>query len=137
MASTTASAAIDFSKDLDLVIDGGDCHSYAKGGSFTGHLRVQDPYFWTWGFELQPATHTNGAFPVYDNPLPPPPTVPACRTYTSLADSGDSNLKWTLDTTPMDKCGYALILRGYDRTIINNNGAIVHSASKAVGFSVV
>src|ERR1051326_5393118 len=126
VASTTATAVIDFTKDLDLVIDGGDCHSYAKGGSFAGHLRVQDPYFWTWGFELQPATHTHGAAP-----------VPACRTYTSLADSGDTNLAWTLDTTPMDKCGYALILRGYDRTIINNNGAIVHGASKAVGFSVV
>lgn len=126
VASTTATTAIDFSKDLDLVIDGGDCHSYTKGNTFSGHLRVQDPYFWAWGFELQPATHTNGAAP-----------VPACRTYTSLADTGDSNLKWTLDTTVMDKCGYALILRGYDRTIINNNGAIVHSASKAVGFSVV
>jgi hypothetical protein len=126
VASTTATAAIDFSKDLDLVIDGGDCHSYTKGNSFSGHLRVQDPYFWTWGFELQPATHTNGAAP-----------VPACRTYTSLADSGDSSLPWTLNTTVMDKCGYALILRGYDRTIINNNGAVVHSASKAVGFSVI
>jgi len=126
VASVAATAAIDSSKDLDLVIDGGDCHSYTKGGSFTGHLRVQDPYFWKWDFELQPATHTNGAAP-----------VPPCRTYTSLADSGDSSLAWTLNTNVMDKCGYALILRGYDRTIINNNGAIVHSASKAVGFSVV
>ena len=48
-----------------------------------------------------------------------------------------SSLAWTLDTTPMDKCGYALILRGNDRTIINSNGAVVHSASKAVGFSVI
>jgi hypothetical protein len=126
VASVTATNVIDFSKDLDLVIDGGDCHSYVKGGSFQGHLRVLDPYFWTWGFELQPATHTHGAAP-----------VPACRTNTSLADSGDANLQWTLDTTPMDKCGYALILRGYDRTILNNNGGSVHGASKAVGFSVV
>ncbi len=37
----------------------------------------------------------------------------------------------------MDKCGYTLTVRGYDRTIINNNGAIVHSAGKAVGFAVV
>ena len=125
-ASVTATAAIDFSKDVDLVIDGGDCHSYTKSTSFAGHLRVQDPYFWAWSLDLQPSTHTHGAAP-----------VPACRTYNALGDSGDANLPWTLDTSPMDKCGYTLTLRGYDRTIINNNGAIVHSAAKAVGFSVV
>ena len=126
LASTVATAAIDFSKDLDLVIDGGDCHSYTKSTSFAGHLRVQDPYFWTWGLDLEPATHIHGAA-----------SVPACRTYTALGDLGDNNLAWTLDTSPMDKCGYTLTLRGYDRTIINNNGAGVHSAAKAVGFSVV
>jgi len=125
-ASITATAAIDFSTDVDLVIDGGDCHSYSKSTSFAGHLRVQDPYFWAWSLDLQPATHTHGAAP-----------VPACRTYHALADAGDANLPWTLDTSLMDKCGYTLTLRGYDRTIINSNGAIVHSAGKAVGFSVV
>lgn len=126
VASTAATTTIDFSKDLDLVIDGGDCHSYGKGGSFNGHLRMQDPYFWYWNLDLQPAAHVHGAAP-----------VPRCRSYTSLADHGDANLPWTLDTTPMDKCGYTLTLRGYDRTIIDNNGAIVHKTSKAVGFSVV
>ena len=65
-----------------------------------------------------------------------PAPVPQCRTYTSLADPGDANLPWTLDTTPMDKCGYTLTLWGYDRTIIDSNGAIVHWNRKAVGFSV-
>jgi hypothetical protein len=126
LASTAATAAIDFSKDVDLVIDGGDCHSYKKTTSINGHLRVIDPFFWAWGLDLEPSTHTNGAA-----------AVPSCRTYTSLADNGDGSLAWTLDTSPMDKCGYTLTLRGYDRTIINNNGAIVHSAAKAVGFAVV
>ncbi len=126
VASTTATALIDFSKDVDLVIDGGDCHSYTKSTMINGHLRVIDPFFWTWGLDLQPATHTHGAA-----------ASPSCRTYTSLADSGDANRAWSLDTSPLDKCGYTLTLRGYDRTIINNNGAIVHSASKAVGFAVV
>lgn len=125
-ASTTATGALDISKDLDLVIDGGDCHSYKKTAVIQGHLRVVDPYFWTWGLDLQPSTHTNGAA-----------ASPSCRTYTSLADSGDGNLAWSLDTSPMDKCGYTLTLRGYDRTIINNNGAVVHGAAKAVGFAVV
>jgi hypothetical protein len=126
VASTTATAVIDFSKDVDLVIDGGDCHSYTQKETINGHLRVVDPYFWTWGLDLQPATHTNGAA-----------AVPSCRTYTALADGGDGILAWSLVTKPMDKCGYTLTLRGYDRTIINNNGAIVHSAAKAVGFSVI
>jgi len=126
VASITATPVIDFSKDVDLVIDGGDCHSYPKTTIINGHLRVVDPFFWTWGLDLEPATHTHGAA-----------ATPSCRTYVSLADNGDGNLAWSLDTSPMDKCGYTLTVRGYDRTIINNNGAIVHSAGKAVGFAVV
>ena len=41
-----------------------------------------------------------------------------------------------MDTTNLDRCGYTLTLRGYDRTIVNN-GAGVHNNSKAVGFSVI
>src|SRR5258705_7722265 len=61
VASTTATAVIDFSKDVDLVIDGGDCHSYKKTTSINGHLRVIDPFFWAWGLDLEPSTHTHGA----------------------------------------------------------------------------
>ena len=59
-----------------------------------------------------------------------------CRVYTSLADHGDTSAAYTIDTSVLDKCGYALILRGWDRTIRSNNGAVTHSAAKAVGFSV-
>jgi hypothetical protein len=52
-------------------------------------------------------------------------------------DQGDGNAVWTLNTTNLDKCGYTLMLRAYDRTIVNSNGAIVHWNKKAVGFSVV
>jgi hypothetical protein len=76
--------------------------------------------------EVQPATHLHG-----------PAVLPPCRVYTSIADSGDTAATYTIDTSQLDKCGYALILRGFDRTIIDNNGAIVHSNAKAVGFSVV
>ena len=119
-------ATIDFTKDVDLVIDGGDCHSYPKGNTINGHLRCVDPFFWTWNLDLQPVSHTHGA-----------QASPSCRTYASLADSGDGNLAWTLNTAPMDKCGYTLTLRGYDRTIVNSNGSSVHSNGKAIGFSVV
>ena len=124
-ASTVATPALDFTKDLDLVITGGDCFSYTKGDSINGQLRVVDPYFWAWELDLQPATHTNGT-----------KASPACRTYTSLGDPGDGNAGWSVDTTNLDRCGYTLTLRGYDRTIVNN-GAGVHNNSKAVGFSVI
>jgi hypothetical protein len=126
VASIAATAVIDFTKDLDLVIDGGDCHSYSQSTTINGHLRVVDPYFYTWGLDLQPATHTHGAA-----------AIPACRTYTALADGGDGNLVWSLDTSKLDKCGYTLTLRGYDRTILNSNSSSAHTASKAVGFAVI
>jgi hypothetical protein len=47
---------------------------------------------------------------------------------------------WQLHTiqsgVALDPCGYTLTLRAYDRAIINSNGAVVHQASKAVGFCV-
>ena len=123
--SPTPNAVVDPAFDLDLVIDGGDCHSYVKGATIKGHLRALDQHFWAWSLELQPTTHTHGTLP-----------APSCRSYGSLLDQGDANAPWTLDTAAMDQCGYTLTLHASDRTIVNSNGAIVHSASKAVGFSV-
>jgi hypothetical protein len=126
VASTTATTVIDLSKDVDLVIDGGDCHSYAKSTTINGHLRVVDPFFGRWSLDLQPATHSHNAH-----------ASPACRNYTTLTDTGDANLAWSLDTSPMDKCGYTLTLVGSDRTIVDSNAASSHSGAKAVGFAVV
>lgn len=124
--SPTPNAIVDTAYNLDLVIDGGDCHSYEKETSFQGHLRALDKYFWKWVLELQPTTHTHGT-----------QANPQCRSYSSLAEQGDANALWSLDTSNLDKCGYTLTLWAYDRTIVNSNGAIVHWNKKAVGFSVV
>jgi hypothetical protein len=118
--------ALDPSLDLDIVILGGDCHSYEQGSVINGALRVEDPYFWKWSLDIEPASHVHGAA-----------ITPPCRAYTSLADSGDASASYQIDTSKLDKCGYALILRGWDRTIRSNNGAVTHFAAKAVGFSVV
>lgn len=126
IVSLTANTVVDTAYKQDLVIDGGDCHSYAKGTTIQGHLRALDLYFWKWVLELQPTTHTHGT-----------QANPRCRSYGSLVDQGDGNAAWTLKTTNLDKCGYTLILRAYDRTIVNSNGAIVHWNKKAVGFSVI
>ncbi len=125
LASPTANTSIDFSSTLDIVIDGGDCHSYDQGDTIQGHLRAVDKHFWKWHLDLQPSTHTNGT-----------KASPQCRSYGSLSDNGDGNGVWQLDTSKMDKCGYTLTLRGYDRAIVNSNGAVVHHNGKAVGFSV-
>jgi hypothetical protein len=124
--SPTPNALVDTAYNLDLVIDGGDCHSYTKPGTFNGHLRALDTYFWKWVLVLQPTTHIHGT-----------KASPPCRSYGSTVDPGDANVPWSLDTQKLDKCGYTLTLWAYDRTIVDSNGALVHWDRKAVGFSVV
>jgi hypothetical protein len=127
--SPTPNASVDLAFDLDIVIDGGDCHHYVQGDVIQGHLRVKDKHFWRWLLELQPSSHTHGL-----------QTSPRCRSYGSLVDEGDDNAAWKLDTNQsgvkLDPCGYTLTLWGYDRAIINSNGATMHIAHKAVGFCV-
>ncbi|MCU7924103.1 MAG: hypothetical protein KZQ88_15545 [Candidatus Thiodiazotropha sp. (ex Dulcina madagascariensis)] len=127
--SPDANVAVDVGYDLDIVIDGGDCHHYLQGDVIQGHLRAKDSHFWKWTLNLQPSTHTHGL-----------QASPHCRSYGSLADDGDDNAAWQLHTeqgsVAIDPCGYTLTLRAYDRAIIDSNGAVVHEASKAVGFCV-
>ncbi len=118
--------AINPAYSVDLVIDGGDCHQYQKGSSFTGHLRVIDKYFAKWILQLQPTAHYTGA-----------PISPASRQVASLVDNGDGNAAWQLDTTTLDPCGYTVRLIGYKRTILNSNVGHLPWRDKYVGFSVV
>lgn len=124
-----AGSVVNGSYDLDIVIDGGDCHSYAQGEVINGHLRARDKHFWKWALELQPSTHSHGL-----------QANPQCKTYASLIDQGPGNGAWQLSTTQgansLDPCGYTLTLRAWDRAILNSNGAVMHSGSKAVGFSI-
>lgn len=119
---------VDINMDLDIVIDIGDCHSYKKGEVIVGHLRAIDERFGYWVLDLQPIGHVTSDL---KNVL-----SQVCRSYNSLSDKGDENLKWTLDTSKLDVCGYTLTLRAYDRAILNSNSAICHWATKSVGFSV-
>ncbi|MEK6708558.1 MAG: hypothetical protein AABY81_07135 [Pseudomonadota bacterium] len=124
--SQTANNAVDMTKDLDLVIDGGDCHSYKNSAPMiNGHLRAVHPFFSSWALDLQPTSHTHGAHP-----------VPINRSYSSLGDSGDSNASWSLDTTPLDPCGYTVSLKGHSRVILHSNpGYFPEYGPKAVGFA--
>lgn len=124
--SPTANASVDVTKSIDLVIDGGDCHSYGKMDPIiNGHVRAVHPYFASWTLDLQPTSHTNGAVP-----------TPASRSYSALGDTGDANAPWTLETTPLDPCGYTISALGHTRVILNSNpGWFPQYGPKAVGFA--
>jgi hypothetical protein len=128
--SPDANVTVDPAYDLDIVIDGGDCHSYPQNAVIHGHLRARDKHFWKWELDLQPSSHTNGL-----------QASPQCRSYASLVDQGPANGTWSLNVTQdgkkLDKCGYTLTLRAYDRAIIDSNGAVWHWKPKSVGFSIV
>ncbi len=126
VSNVVPGTVLDPSLDLDIVILGGDCHAYEQGKPISGAVRVVDPYFWKWTLDVEPAAHVHGEA-----------VTPQCRVYASIADAGDANASCTIDTSKLDKCGYALILRGWDRTIRSNNGAVTHFNAKAVGFSVI
>ena len=124
--SPTANTVVDITKDLDLVIDGGDCHSYSPASpEIAGHLRAVHPYFAWWSLELQPTSHTHGAVP-----------VPVSRTHSAIGDNGNTNAPWTLDTTPLDPCGYTISLHVRSRVILNSSpGYFPYYGPKAVGFA--
>lgn len=124
--SPTADTTVNFGSTLDIVIDGGDCHSYQQGDTINGHLRALDNHFWRWILSLQPDAHTHGTH-----------ATPPCRSYGSIADQGDPDAAWSLKTAQLDKCGYTLTLWAYDRAIVNSNTAVWRWDRKAVGFSVV
>jgi len=124
VVSPTANAVVDMTATVDLVIDGGDCHSDTKGETFQGHVRAVHPHFGMWSLDLQLTIHTHGA-----------QASPQCRRYASLADTGYASFAWSLDTATLDQCGYTLTLVAYDRRILNSNGGVPY-VSKAVGFSV-
>jgi len=125
--SPTANATVNINFDMDDVIDGGDCHGYNKSNpTINGHIRAIHPYFGSWSLTLEPSTHAHGTTP-----------IPGGRTYNSLGDTGDANAPWTLNTTPLDPCGYTASLLAYTRVIRNNSTNYPQYGPKAVGFAVL
>jgi hypothetical protein len=124
--SPTPNTVVDSSYNLDLVIDGGDCHSYTPADSIIhGHVRAVHPYFALWYVDLQPSSHTHGVVP-----------IPTGRSYSSLTDQGDANAPWTLNTALLDPCGYTVSLLARTRVILNSNpGYFPLYGPKAVGFA--
>jgi hypothetical protein len=125
--SPAANSSVDINFDLDDVIDGGDCHSYDDANpTINGHIRAVHPYFASWSLVLEPASHTHGTAP-----------VPGGRSYNALGDTGDGNATWTLNTAPLDPCGYTVSLLAYTRVILNSSTQFPQYGPKAVGFAVL
>jgi hypothetical protein len=87
----------------------GDCATFSKGVTIHGTYSVSDEHFGSLSLTIQPADPASGA------------TVnPSSRVYGPpdfVPTTGESGT-WTLDTGPMNPCGYVVRLSTEDRTVV-------------------
>ena len=125
----TSNNSLDVGFDVDMKVHGGVCKVYNQGDILSGDLKVVDQYYGGYRLSVQPATQIiNSAGLINYNDL----------TILDNADpsfSGPTNEPFAIDTGKLKKCGYALRLRGFERTILNNRHDNPY-ADKYVGFSV-
>jgi hypothetical protein len=86
------------------------CGTFHVGDIIHGTYAVSDEHMGAFTLSVQPAANANGATP-----------APASKTYPLLPTLGESGT-WTLDTGPMDPCGYVVRLYAHDRTIVSGDG---------------
>jgi len=85
----------------------GDCATFTKGVIIHGTYSVSDEHFGSLSLTIQPAGPANGAT------INPPSRVYGPPDF--VPTTGESGT-WTLDTGPMDPCGYVVRLSTSDRT---------------------
>jgi hypothetical protein len=114
-------------KITDVSTDGGvtwtaaaACGEFAPGVRIRGSYSVSDEHFGSLSITIEPAGPAGGAV-----------VSPSSRSYPVVPTFGESGT-WTLDTTPMQPCGYVLRLDTSDRTIVSAGGGWSNFA--AVGF---
>jgi hypothetical protein len=96
------------------------CGEFAPGVWLRGTYSVTDEHFGSLTITIEPAGPASGA------------TVsPSARSYPVVPTGGEAGT-WTLNTTPMQVCGYVLRLDAYDRTIVSAGGGWHNFAT--VGF---
>jgi CHAT domain-containing protein/Tfp pilus assembly protein PilF len=96
------------------------CGEFAPGVRIRGTYKVIDEHFGSLTITVEPAGPAGGA------------TVsPPSRSYPVVPTGGETGT-WTLDTTPMQPCGYVVRLDTSDRTIVNAFGGWYNFAT--VGF---
>ncbi len=124
-----ANNILDANLDVDMTLDGGVCKVYEQGASITGRVKVKDAYYGGYNLQVQPASQIidSGGLVNY--------APGAVLNNSSITETGPLNEPFSIDTGKLQKCGYTLRLRGYERTIINNSHQFP-IGDKYIGFSV-
>ena len=86
------------------------CATFSKGVRIRGTYNVSDAHFGSLSIGVEPSSAAHGAS-----------VSPSSRVYgpPDFVPTGGESGTWTLDTTPMDPCGYVIRMDAYDRTIVN------------------
>jgi hypothetical protein len=101
----------DFSTDGGVTWQpAGDCDDFVVGVRIRGNYSVSDAHFGSLSLTVEPSSAANGATP-----------SPSSRTYPVVPTGGEAGV-WTLDTGPMDPCGFVVRIDVVDRTIVSANG---------------
>lgn len=104
------------------------CSKGSPGIILSGVFTAQDEHFHSYSFAIYPNdVSLNVQLPV------PSSGVSDKYLLGGIADPGVTGQAFTLNTAGMAPCGYALILRVYDRTIVNS-AFIGNYAEDSVGF---
>jgi len=117
--------------ELEIDLGGGvECADFELGATFTGTYTATDRHFGGFSFVLRPPGPANGVLPVPPRGsrglvLPPGLSL--------IPDPGITSGTFTLNTTGMKPCGYALTIGVSDRTNVNS-GQGSHSNEASVGF---
>ena len=119
--------------DLEIDLGGGvECADFERGDTFSGHYTASDLHFQRFSFIIRPEGPAGGVLPVPpegSRGLVLPPGI------SLIPDPGHTFQPFTLDTTDMAPCGYALTIMVSDRTNVNS-GQGNHGSESSVGFCV-
>jgi len=126
----TPNNTLDTIFDLDMTVDGGVCKVYKQGEKFTGKVKVKDAFYGGYNLNIQPGSQVIDA----NGLITYAPT--AVLNNASISETGPTADEFTIDTSKLNKCGYTLRLRGFERTILNSDVTRFPHADKYVGFSV-
>ena len=119
--------------ELEIDLGGGvECADFFRGDTFTGTYTASDLHFQSFLFIIRPQGPANGVLP---EPASGTRGLPLAPGEPPVSDTGITGGTYSLDTTDMAACGYALTIMVSDRTNVNS-GQSNHTNEASVGFCV-
>ncbi|PWB78327.1 MAG: hypothetical protein C3F08_08745 [Candidatus Methylomirabilota bacterium] len=116
----TAPSIVTSPPTLDIHIEsGGDCKDFMVGTVIKGRFVARDSHFGYYSLVTLPAS------------MSPNAPVPSSGTSQTAPAPGDA---WSVDTTGMSPCGYAILLEVWDRSIIDSHPGSHNYNRDDVGF---